>query len=73
MIKIEFKLILARCLISDLMEMPSAFLDKFCGQTEEIAKPKGTISPSNPVSYAGGRYFSRCLEKTDESNALFHI
>jgi hypothetical protein len=57
MIKIEFILILARYLVPYLPEVPSIFLDKFCGQTEEIAKPKATISPNNPVSYAGVRYF----------------
>jgi hypothetical protein len=45
MIRIEFKLILARYILSDLTEIPSGFLDKFCGQTEEIAKPKATIFP----------------------------
>jgi hypothetical protein len=31
--------------MSDLTEISSGFLDKICGQTEEIAKPKATISP----------------------------
>jgi hypothetical protein len=57
MIKIEFILILARYLMLYLPEMPSVFLDQFCVQKEEIAKPKATISPNNPVSYARGRYF----------------
>jgi hypothetical protein len=45
MIIIEFKLILVRYLMSDLTGISSGFLDKICGQTEEIAKPKATISP----------------------------
>jgi hypothetical protein len=31
--------------MSDRKEMPSAFLDEVCGETEEIAKPKATVSP----------------------------
>lgn len=45
MIRIDFKLILAHYLLSDLMERPSVFLDKVRGQTEENAKLKATISP----------------------------
>jgi len=45
MIRIDFKLILARYVMSDLTEILSPFLDEVCGQTEEIAKPKITISP----------------------------
>lgn len=45
MIIIEFKLMLAHYLMSDLTESLSAFLDKVRGQTEETPKPKATISP----------------------------
>jgi len=45
MIGIEFKLILALFLMPDITERLSAFLDKVRGQTEEITKPKTTLSP----------------------------